>query len=159
MGLRRIGGSGLVAVLLLGIALPAFCGECHRMTKEAACAESHTAATNRHENRSASMDANCQSCDVQGLSAKTQSRHEPVSELIFLSCSQRSCEQLTAQSFAVNVEKWSPAQRGDQAGFKISVAVLLLDHASRSVHPNSFRHSKTASLNSAYRPLSVSLKI
>jgi hypothetical protein len=64
MNLRRIAGGGLVALLLLSMALPAMCGQCRAVAADASCADRHGSTGQRHQG-SQSMAANCDSCGDQ----------------------------------------------------------------------------------------------
>lgn len=160
MGLRRITGGGLVALMLLTIGLPAVCGECQGAAGKRACAENHDAATDRQDDDSMFMAAACRSCgDRQAYTAKRQPQQVPVSAFTFRNYAQRSCDELNTQSAAINPGKWSETHRIDASRETGGFSTIAADSAIRAVHRAIFGDSKSCAVSSPYKPLSVSLKI
>jgi hypothetical protein len=159
MSLRRITGCAVMALLLASVALPAMCGACMDFAAKPACGETHDAGANASEQFSMAMGVHCGDCgDRPGITAKESAQHASVLEFMFLDCARRICVQAVEQNAAIyrgGVE----AQRlvGDRATF--GVFVEIASPALRTAHLNVFVSGKIASGNSAYQPLSVSLKI
>jgi hypothetical protein len=157
MSLRRIVGCAVMALLLASAALPATCGACMDFAGKAACGERHGAGASR--NQHSIMNGHCADCgDQPGITAKETGRHVPVSVVVFLDCARRICVQAGEQNATI--------YRGpvdmhrlvdDRPTFGVSAAVVRA--AVRSDHWTVFGMNKTISVNSAYHPLLVSLKI
>ena len=146
-----------MALLLANVALPAMCGACMDFAAKAACGEKHDAGTSRQ--LSMAMSGHCADCgDQLGITAKTAERRALESEFIFLDCARRICAQAGEQNVAI-YRDGVEAQRsvGDRTAFEVSAKIA--GSALRMVHLNVFGSGKTSLGNSAYQPLSVSLKI
>lgn len=161
MSLRRIMGCAVMALLLASVALPAMCGACMDFAAKPACREKHDGAANANEQHSTAMDGHCTDCGEQpGITGKETGRHAPVSEFMFLDCARRICVQAGERNAMIYRDRDGPDARrlvGNRTTLGVSAAVVRA--AMRSDHWTVFGMSRTNSVNSAYRPLSVSLKI
>jgi hypothetical protein len=158
MSLWRIKGCVVMASLLANVALPAMCGACMDLAAKPACGENHNAGASGNEQHSL-MNGHCADCgDQLGITAKETAQHAPVSGFMFLDCARRICVEAAEQTAAIYRDRVD-AQRlvGDRATF--GVAAEIVRPALRTVHLNVFGSDKRSSGNSAYQPLSVSLKI
>jgi hypothetical protein len=159
MSLRRIAGCAVMMVLLASVALPAMCGACMDFAAKAACGEKHDGGASGSRQLATAMDGHCADCgDQPGITANERGRYAAASEVMLLDCSQGICVQAGERSAAiyrdgVTARRWV----GDRATF--GVAAEIGSPALRAVHPNVFASGKRSSRNSAYQPLTVSLKI
>ena len=155
MSLRPITGCAVLVVLLASVALPTMCGACVDFAA-GACGEKHDAGTGRQ--LSMAMSGHCADCGEQpGITANGRWRHVGASEVMFLDCARRICVQAGEQSAAIYLDRGDARRMtGDQATFGGSAGILFA--AVRVAHLNVFGSVKSLG-NSAYQPLSVSLKI
>jgi hypothetical protein len=159
MSLRRIVGCAVTALLLASVALPAMCGACVDFTAKPACGEKHDAGVSGNRQFSMAMDGDCADCgDQPGITAKETGRPAPVAGFMVLDCGRRICVQ-AGERTAIIYRGRVDAHRlvGDRTTFR--VAAEIARPALRTVRLNIFESAKKSLGNSAYQPLSVSLKI
>lgn len=158
MSLRRITGCVVMALLLASVALPATCGACMDFAAKPACGEKHDAGASSSAQLSVAMAAYCTDCgDQPGITVKQTAQHAPVSGFMMLDCARRICVQAAEQTAAIYRDRVDAQQLvGDRATFGVAAVVRA---AMRSDHWTVFGLNKTISVNSAHRPLLVSLKI
>jgi hypothetical protein len=98
---RRITGSFLAAVLLLTIALPAMCGQCHVAAAEPSCAEQHKSSAHSHHAAAASVQTSCKSCaNIFAVSGARPKREMPNAALNATSGAAKSCQTQSATDVA-----------------------------------------------------------
>ena len=148
----------VMTLLLASVALPAMCGACMDFAAKPACGEKHDAGANATEQHSI-RDGHCADCgDQTGIAAKERAQHASLSEVMLLDCARRICVQAGAQNATIYRDGVTSRRLvGDRTTFRVSAAVVRA--AMQSDHWTVFGMNKTISVNSAYHPLLVSLKI
>jgi hypothetical protein len=139
--------------------LPAMCGACMDFAAKPSCGEKHDAGASGNRQLSMAMDAHCGDCgDQPGITAKETGRHGPVSEFVLLDCARGICVPAGERNATI-YRGGVDAHRlvGDRITFGVSAEIA--SPALGTVHLNVFGSEKIASVNSAYHPLLVSLKI
>jgi hypothetical protein len=157
MSLRRTVGFAVMALLVASVALPAMCGACMDLAPRPGCGEKHDAGASAIEQHSM-RDGHCGDCgDQPGIAAK-RAQYVSLSGVMFFDCARRICVPAGGQNATI-YRGGVTARRlvGDRTTSGASAEIGCA--AMRSVHLNVFGSGKRSSGNSAYQPLSVSLKI
>jgi hypothetical protein len=136
---RRAFGAALSAVLLLAIALPAFCWKCQGPAANPDCARDN-GSTTKHHDGSSPGSTDCDHCDEsQGIFATRQSHQTTPEFVIFLRDSGQTQPQDSNRTAATSASRAAS-----------SVSIIVQKYVSLREKPIP---------KSVYRPLTVSLKI
>jgi hypothetical protein len=162
MGLRRIIGSALAALLLVTAALPAFCGECRARKAEQGCAGTHDGTVAGQHERHASaavMSADCDRCAEHREAAPDKiSAGTKADEFSIMKTAHFFCGAVDRQVAAVSTVEGVTLQSEEASGINSDIPLIMLRDAGPIFRGNP-SGAETAVANSAYEPLFVSLKI
>jgi hypothetical protein len=162
MGLRRIIGSALAALLLVTAAFPALCGECRARKAEQGCAGNHEGAVATQHERHASaavMRAGCDSCaEHRGAASAELSARTKAYEFSVMKTAYFFCGAIYRVDAAVGPVESVNLQSDKAAGIDSDIPLILVHYAGVFFR-GSTSGAETLAANSAYESLFVSLKI
>ena len=157
---RRITGGCLAAILLLTIALPAMCGQCHVAAAEPSCAENHKPAAHSHHGAVASIQTICKSCanDV-AVSGVRDKRKAPGAALNSAGCAANSCQANDATDVLELSATPALSNRFERSQYVADVSdrLLISNWATHASDPPTF--SNLFSFSTSEQNLSLTLKI
>jgi hypothetical protein len=162
MGLRRIIGGVLVALLLMTAALPALCDECRARKAEQGCVGNHEGAVTSQHSRHGSaavMSAGCDICaEHRGAAPGELSSGTKAYEFPFLKAAHFLCGAVDRPVAAVGTVESVSLQNDETGGVDRDVPLTTVHYAGLILRGNP-SGAETVVVNSAYEPLFVSLKI
>jgi hypothetical protein len=103
---RRVTGGFLAAILLLTIALPAMCGQCHVAAAEPSCAHTHKSTAPWHQGAAASGRTGCKNCAAEVvMSGVRQGRETPTAARYDAGCASNLCQVSAAVELSATPAK------------------------------------------------------
>src|SRR5882757_4235934 len=130
MGLRRIIGSVLAALMLLTAALPGLCGECRARKAEQGCAGTHEGAVTSQHARHASaaaMSAGCESCaEHRGVAPAELSAGTKTYEFSIMKTTHSFCGAVDRQVAAVSPVERPDLKNAETSGIDSDIPLMLV---------------------------------